>query len=195
MIDASQVDQPLSAGDNRRTSSGDYNGREQSTVTILADMEAQAETPPAAASLQQRAKDSLADPDGTLLFHVLRELCTNNIEYFSKDDSLNGAKLHSSFQALVLHIELAKKRVAEIQLFAHEYDFDEHTPGNGYRSFIVVVDCCIKHSIKLCRNILENRSSLLFRKSMYFKEVSGRFPFSFRNDNCMCFRWSPAAIC
>lgn len=122
-----------------------------------------------------KAKDSLAglEVEGSLLYDVLYELCQNNIEFFSKDDSMNGSKIHAAFLTLSLHIEFAKKKVLEISSFAHEYDFDEHTKGNGYRSFVIVVDCCIKHSIKLCRNVLENRSSLLFRKSVYFKEVSG----------------------
>lgn len=119
-------------------------------------------------------KNSLADVECSLLYDVLHELCQNNIEFFAKDDSMNGSKLHAAFLTLGLHIAFAKKKVGEIRSFCHEYDFDEHTKGNGYRSFVIVVDCCIKHSIKLCRNVLENRSSLLFRKSVYFKEVSRR---------------------
>lgn len=119
-------------------------------------------------------KDSLADVEGSLLYDVLYDLCQDNIEFFSHDDSMNGSKIHAAFLTLSLHIGFAKKKVTEIQSFAHEYDYDEHTKGNGYRSFVIVVDCCIKHSIKLCRNVVENRSSLLFRKSVYFKEVIGK---------------------
>lgn len=110
--------------------------------------------------------------EGNLLYDVLYELCQNNIEYFAKDDTINGTKIHAAFQTLCLHIDYARSKVNEIRRFAHEYDFDEHTKGNGYRSFVIVVDSCIKYSIKLCRNVLENRSTLLFRKSVYFKEVS-----------------------
>lgn len=105
-------------------------------------------------------------------YDVLYELCRNNIEFFSKDDSMNGSKIHAAFLTLSLHIEIAKRRVETIQTFAHEYDYDEHTKGNGYRSFVIVVECCINHSIKICRAIMDNRSSILFRKSVYFKEVS-----------------------
>lgn len=105
-------------------------------------------------------------------YDVLYELCKDNIEFFAKDETMTGAKIHAAFLTLSLHIEIAKKRVETIQTFAHEYDYDEHTKGNGYRSFVVVVGCCIKHAIKICRVIVDGRSSLLFRKSVYFKEVS-----------------------
>lgn len=117
------------------------------------------------------SKDSIADTDGTLPYDLLHELCQSNVEFFARDDSMNGCKIHAAFLTLALHIQFAKKKVAEIRSFAHEYDFDEHTKGNGYRSFVTVVDCSVKHSIKICRNVVENRSSLLFRKSVYFKEV------------------------
>lgn len=148
------------------------------------------------AATQQSSKDSIADMEGSLLYDVLYELCQNNIEFFSKDVSMNGSKIHAAFLTLSLHIEFAKKKVAEIRSFCHEYDFDEHTKGNGYRSFIVVVDCSIKHSIKLCRNVLENRSSLLFRKSVYFKEVrSAGSKEAASNPSILPSRLNPAATC
>lgn len=134
-----------------------------------------APSPLAGNGSEMKAKDSIVEgggEDSLLLYDVLYELCQSNIEFFAKDDSMTGSKIHAAFLTLSLHIGFAKKKVAEISSFAHEYDYDEHTKGNGYRSFVIVVDCCIRHSIKLCRNVQENRNSLLFRKSVYFKEVS-----------------------
>ncbi|XP_055700252.1 hormone-sensitive lipase isoform X2 [Phlebotomus papatasi] len=107
----------------------------------------------------------------TPMFDALKDLCVNNVNFFRRDDSATGVRLHGAFLALVDHIEKARPLVDQISDFAHEYDFDSETPGNGYRSFIKVIDCCIMHSIKLCRAVLESRSSILFRKTLYTKEV------------------------
>ncbi|XP_055695984.1 hormone-sensitive lipase-like isoform X2 [Lutzomyia longipalpis] len=105
------------------------------------------------------------------MFDALKDLCVNNINFFKHDDSEMGLRLHGAFLALVDHIDKARPLVDQISEFAHEYDFDINTPGNGYRSFIKVIDCCIMHSIKTCRTVLEGRTSILFRKTLYTKEI------------------------
>lgn len=113
------------------------------------------------------------EPDSDeFVFEKLRDLCRNNLAFFAKDESSNGVRIHGSFQSLYDHIDMALQKVEEINGFAHEYDFDEQTPGNGYRSFVVAVRCCVRHSIKICRHGVENRNSLLFRKALYVKEVN-----------------------
>lgn len=121
--------------------------------------------------LPDNTNDSIKSPNYFALYDAFEDLCKNNVEYFSTDDTENGLRLHHAFVSLIDHLEVARNYVTEIKEFAHEYDFDETTPGNGYRSFLLVVRSCITHSLKLSSYIMQNRSSLLFRKSMYMKEV------------------------
>ncbi|KAJ6634788.1 Hormone-sensitive lipase [Pseudolycoriella hygida] len=127
-------------------------------------------------SAQQHLKvdnknDSIKSSNYFALYEAFEDLCRNNVEYFSTDETENGLRLHGAFISLIDHLEIVRNYVAKIKEFAHEYDFDEVTPGNGYRSFLLVVRACIKHSLKLSSYIMQNRSSLLFRKSMYMKEM------------------------
>uniref|UniRef100_A0A1B0CEX7 BHLH domain-containing protein n=2 Tax=Lutzomyia longipalpis TaxID=7200 RepID=A0A1B0CEX7_LUTLO len=114
---------------------------------------------------------STSDTRRAPMFDALKDLCVNNINFFKHDDSEMGLRLHGAFLAPVDHIDKARPLVDQISEFAHEYDFDINTPGNGYRSFIKVIDCCIMHSIKTCRTVLEGRTSILFRKTLYTKEI------------------------
>uniref|UniRef100_A0A182QFL5 Hormone-sensitive lipase n=1 Tax=Anopheles farauti TaxID=69004 RepID=A0A182QFL5_9DIPT len=106
-----------------------------------------------------------------MLFDTLIDLCRNNISYFEGDDSETGLRLHGAFVGLIDHIEMAKPLVRTVQSFMHEYDFDPSAPGNGFRSFLYVVECCVKTALKLARYVMENRSTILFRKALYVKEV------------------------
>lgn len=113
----------------------------------------------------------IPDENHFAMYDVLKELCQNNIEYFEKDDTSKGQRIHGALIGIIDHLQRARPLVQEIREFASSYDFDEQTPGNGYRSFVFVVDQSVKHSVKLCRYIMENRNSLLFRKSIYMKEI------------------------
>ncbi len=115
--------------------------------------------------------DSIKSSNYFALYEAFEDLCKNNVEYFSTDDTENGLRLHGAFVSLIDHLAVARNYVTDIKEFAHEYDFDEKTPGNGYRSFLLVVRSCISHSLKLSSFVMQNRSSLLFRKAMYMKEV------------------------
>lgn len=109
--------------------------------------------------------------DQLYLFETLIDLCQNNIKYFEGDGTENGLRIHGAFVGLIDHIEAARPLVKGVHEFAHEYDFDEDTPGNGFRSFLYVVECCVKTTLKLARHVMENRGTMLFRKAVYVKEV------------------------
>lgn len=109
--------------------------------------------------------------DDLYLFDSLIELCRNNIKYFASDETETGLRIHGAFVGLIDHIETARPLVKEVHEFVHEYDFDENTPGNGFRSFLYVVDSCVKTTLKLARYVMENRGTILFRKAIYVKEV------------------------
>lgn len=108
-------------------------------------------------------------PEQFLVWEALKSIIVNNIDYYSTDDSTNGLKLHGALLGIIDQIEEAQPLIQEIELFCKAYDFDENTPGNGYRSFIKIFDCAFNHTQKLVKYVAENRSSLLFRKTNYTK--------------------------
>ena len=108
-------------------------------------------------------------PERFLLWEALESVVFNNIDYFKTDESTNGLKLHAALLCIIDHLEEARPLVQEIELFFKVYDYDEKTPGNGYRSFIKIFDCAINHTLKIVKYVTQNRSSLLFRKNNYTK--------------------------
>lgn len=103
------------------------------------------------------------------LYDALIDICQNNIKYFECDDTESGQRFLCAFRGIIDHINVARQFVTKFITFVHEYDFDEHTPANGYRSFINAMQSCINHCLKICKYITQNRSYLLFRKNMYMK--------------------------
>lgn len=134
-----------------------------------------------------------------VMYDALVDICQNNVKYFECDDSEAGQRFLCAFRGIIDHIavsacnysnlttdkygknqciflflsfsfgQVARQFVAKIITFVHEYDFDENTPYNGYRSFVKAIQACINHSVKVSKYIAQNRSYLLFRKNMYMK--------------------------
>ncbi|XP_077302659.1 hormone-sensitive lipase isoform X2 [Arctopsyche grandis] len=105
------------------------------------------------------------------MYESLKDICHNNMEYFKVDDSENGQRLHGGFMSLMTNVDVVLPLVDHVRKVVHLYDFDEKTPGNGYRSFVSVVDSSILHGVKLGRQVCIARDSLIFRKWYYTKEV------------------------
>ncbi|XP_001361054.3 hormone-sensitive lipase [Drosophila pseudoobscura] len=97
--------------------------------------------------------------------------CQEHAAFFAKDHTEFGQRLHAAHIAWQDFIVLANRLVLQIEVFAHEYDFDEQTPGNGYRSFVYVTNACISHGINICKQLLATRNTMFFRKKVYMKEV------------------------
>lgn len=100
---------------------------------------------------------------------VLKEFCSTNAEFFAKDSSENGQRLYISFLAIIDAVDMLLPRVLEVNKRVKEFDFDECTPGNGYRSYVNVVKLAVKYGIDLNQKVLYKRSSLLFRKNVLTK--------------------------
>lgn len=103
------------------------------------------------------------------MYDALVDICQNNIKYFECDDTETGQRFLCAFRGIIDHVTVARQFVAKFITFVHEYDFDENTPANGYRSFVKTIQSCINHCVKICKYIAQNRSYLLFRKNMYMK--------------------------
>lgn len=99
----------------------------------------------------------------------LIRMCLSNIEFYKNDKSFVGTRLQLSFEKLKEFLDKSIPVIKEIESFAHLYNYDEHTPGNGYYSFIFTYESALNYSLKKCQYVTDNRSSLLFRKSLYLK--------------------------
>ncbi|CAG4953093.1 unnamed protein product [Colias eurytheme] len=110
-------------------------------------------------------------PPTYAMYEALKDSCQNNAQYFQPDESENGQRLYQGFMTLIDHIETVWPLVDRVRKVAPTYDFDAKSPGNGYRSFVSVVDSCILHGLKLSRQVCTGRDALLFRKGYFVKEV------------------------
>lgn len=98
-------------------------------------------------------------------YETLKDLCQNNADYFHNDTSENGQRLYSSFMCIKDTIDSLWPVLLELRNVVSKYDFDEKTPGNGCRSFLIVVDYAILHGIQVNKKICLKRDGVLFRKS------------------------------
>lgn len=104
-----------------------------------------------------------------LIIDELIRTSMTNLDFYDEDQSSVGIKLHATFIKLIETLQKSVPVIKEIESFVAVYDFDEHTPANGYRSFVHIFDAAVKHTERICNYITENRGSLLFRKSVYMK--------------------------
>ncbi|EFA02512.1 hormone-sensitive lipase [Tribolium castaneum] len=102
---------------------------------------------------------------------VLKDLCENNANFFAKDTSENGQRLYISFMGIRENLDEISQKMARIASEAPRFDFDESTPGNGYRSFLSVANSAIDYGIALNKKICLKRASAFFRKSQLTKDV------------------------
>jgi hormone-sensitive lipase len=103
------------------------------------------------------------------MYRVLKDLCVNNAQFFQQDESESGQRLNAGFLAIVDQVDIITPVVDEVRKVAPQFDFDENTLGNGYRSFVSVVDMCVQHGVKLSRLVCDSRDSFLFRKTFYMR--------------------------
>ncbi|XP_012533531.1 hormone-sensitive lipase isoform X2 [Monomorium pharaonis] len=106
-----------------------------------------------------------------LQWGALREMCRANVEYFAAHQDKNGVRIKAALLAILDYLTELQPLYREIARFAPHFDFDEDTPGNGYRSFLSLVDKCIMYSGLVCRQMYHQKDSVFFRKSYYMKEM------------------------
>lgn len=116
----------------------------------------------------------MKDTDMDCPHEILKQLCNENAQSFSSDNTENGQRLYLAFLSIRDNIDDIWPAVLRLRSVMAEYDFDENTPANGYRSFQNVVDSAILHGIKLNREIKLKNGSVLFRKSTFAKYVRDR---------------------
>lgn len=114
---------------------------------------------------------SVKTDDNTSSYDLLKDLCKENEIFFTTDERNGSTAIANSFEQLFENIDSIKPLVYELRNVCHLYDFDPSVPGNGYRSYVSVVDLFIAYCIKICNQMAANRDSFFFRKTFYTKYV------------------------
>lgn len=100
---------------------------------------------------------------------TLRKLCHASVEYFTSHQNEKNMELKDVLGVILRLLDELQSLYDEIAKFASHFDFDEKTPGNGYRSYLTIVDKCITYSEKTCRKMYRQRNSMFFRRSHHTK--------------------------
>lgn len=122
----------------------------------------------------EKSDESKASSDSSMLskflaWDALESIVVNNIDYYQHDESECGLKIRAALLSIIDQLNLARPLICQIEDFCVAYDFDAATPGNGYRSFVKVMDAAIEHTHNIVKYVAEARSSFLFRKTTYMK--------------------------
>ncbi|KAJ1358763.1 hypothetical protein KIN20_017271, partial [Parelaphostrongylus tenuis] len=101
------------------------------------------------------------------------QLCSDNVQYFSKATSWSGysERMVNVSNKIQQCSGTLRDIVSRLQDIAPNYDFDEHTPGNGFRSLVCICDTTVLHLISLQKTVTEQRGSFVFRLAHYCKEL------------------------
>lgn len=100
---------------------------------------------------------------------LLKKLCEENAESFAKDSSENGQRLYVSLLSIRDTIEQIWPTVTHVREIAFKYDFDENTPGNGFRSFVGIFDSAVNYAIELNNKVVSKKDGLIFMKNFVAK--------------------------
>ncbi|KAH6931092.1 hypothetical protein HPB50_022202 [Hyalomma asiaticum] len=101
----------------------------------------------------------------------LLSLIEDNVYFFECARSDFGQRFSSQFGDLHDAVMQLRDDCALIARKAHLYDFDADTPGNGYRTCLIIVNRFLPICIKLCRHVVASRDSMFFRSEFYQKEL------------------------
>lgn len=110
---------------------------------------------------------------------ILEDICQNNIQYYRNDETETGLRITAALNGILDTLVVLDKLYAEVEEFAPLYDFNEATPGNGHRSFLFICQSSKNHVKSLAKYVMLNRTSLIFRKTVYTKYVVLVFFFNY----------------
>uniref|UniRef100_A0A6P7FJU3 Hormone-sensitive lipase isoform X2 n=1 Tax=Diabrotica virgifera virgifera TaxID=50390 RepID=A0A6P7FJU3_DIAVI len=120
-----------------------------------------------------------------LKINNLVEICKSNATFFARDNTENGQRLYLSFLAMVDVVDRIQPKLISIESQVHFFDFDESVPGNGYRSFLIVIDGAIQMAVECSEKVLQKRDSTFFRKSTLTKDVESCSHLLTSLDSCL----------
>ncbi|CAL2049951.1 unnamed protein product [Caenorhabditis brenneri] len=123
---------------------------------------------------RQKLKGRLS-VDRCAILELIVQLCMDNAAHFEKlaQPGANGynERMPVVQAALLSAVETLKGNIKKLQEVAPKYDYDEKTPGNGYRSLICICDTTLLHIVSLQKSVFEQRGYLIFRISHFCKEL------------------------
>lgn len=97
----------------------------------------------------------------------LKEVALDNLQFFSKLPSeSNFSKIFEDLLEIVDKIIAVK---SEVETFSSDYDLDEKTIGNGYRSLICIFDKAAVEALNICDAVRKDRENVFFRRKFYEK--------------------------
>ncbi|KAL7075621.1 hypothetical protein ACQ4LE_005412 [Meloidogyne hapla] len=104
---------------------------------------------------------------------LLKQLASDNEDYFKQihNPSIYNKRILESCKELSSSIDLIREIICQLQIASQNYDYDEKTPGNGFRSLICISDVVLLHLISVLRICSDNRATIMFRLSHCCKEI------------------------
>ncbi|XP_060948937.1 lipase, hormone-sensitive a isoform X2 [Limanda limanda] len=111
--------------------------------------------------------DGAPDMDYKVVFAALETVCEDNFSALcGSSESPHGtsaSRLVTCLREIQGHGRALEPVVASLNAVYHLYDFDEQTPGNGYRTLVKVLQSCLLHIINNGRYIADNCNGAFFR--------------------------------
>uniref|UniRef100_A0A1I8A1I7 Abhydrolase_3 domain-containing protein n=1 Tax=Steinernema glaseri TaxID=37863 RepID=A0A1I8A1I7_9BILA len=105
---------------------------------------------------------------------LLKQCASDNEAYFKQNAYCEySQRLAECCDEIVRSTDLLDDLMTQLDDLAAECDYDEKTPGNGFRSLIYVSEAVTLHTIDLLRTITQMRSMMMFRVIHYCKEAEG----------------------
>lgn len=94
------------------------------------------------------------------------ELCEKideNLKFFK------NTELFPILEKIYWLVENSAKLSVELEVAAHECDFDENSAGNGFWAFIHSLNAAAEILMKKCKKLATNREKVLFNKKSHVK--------------------------
>lgn len=99
---------------------------------------------------------------------LVSDAATENANYFLNNATGSaGSALCYGFQQLAVQCREVTPLLERIQQEAPKFDLDKDTPGNGYRSFIVIFQALFKGCLSLCELVKKQRGLMVFNLTKY----------------------------
>lgn len=110
---------------------------------------------------------SLMPPKGSQMSQLVFAAAAENANYFLKDKTKSGRALCFGFQQLAAQCQEVTPLLERIKQEAPKFDLDVETPGNGYRSFVIIFDAFFKRCTSLCEVVKKERDLMVFNLYKY----------------------------
>uniref|UniRef100_A0A914H190 Hormone-sensitive lipase n=1 Tax=Globodera rostochiensis TaxID=31243 RepID=A0A914H190_GLORO len=107
------------------------------------------------------------------VFDLLKQLAIDNYVYFRQNNSSSvyGNRVSECCDELSASVDLIRDIIRKLQVASQKCDYDEDTPGNGFRSLVCITDIVLLHLVSVLRICSESRGVMMFRLAHHCKEI------------------------